>query len=102
MIESGSTEAISFTFSISESVLNSSDSSSASSTEAGKSERNSSCVITPSPCQPRVVNPPAVKRTAMPRVVSVGKAKSRSKNPYIDDDDGLGQEMAMLVDRWEA
>ena len=38
----------------------------------------------------------------MPRVVSVGKAKSRSKNPYIDDDDGLGQEMAMLVDRWEA
>ena len=101
MVVPQSTEAITFTFSISESVLNSSDSSSASSGDSEKSDCNSSRVVTATPCQRQVVNPPGLKRTPMPRIVSAGKAGSCLKNPYIDDDDSLDQEIARMGSDWD-
>ena len=101
MVVHQSTEAITFTFSISESVLNSSDSSSASSGDSEKSDCNSSRVVTATPCQRQVVNPPGLKRTPMPRIVSAGKAGSCLKNPYIDDDDSLDQEIARMGSDWD-
>ena len=96
MVVTASTEGISFTFSISESVLNSSDSSSSSSTETEESERDSSYLFSRSSCQQSEVIPRAGKRTTMPRVVSVSKANSRVRNPYIQDDDSLDEEIARM------
>ena len=102
-----SSEGPTFTWNISESVLNSSESSVDSLSEIDETETKIPAAGTTPVllCQPPLPKPPVLIRVTMPKVVSGSKTfpakPAPVTNPYIDDDDDLGPEMARIVEEME-